>query len=171
MRRITIYVILLLIASSCELKTHKDVDAKEFNKGKEAMKIKRYTEDQIFNAAYQHGDSLLTSLRNKIDLTADNLCTFSDLKSELSSPLIINAGIRCQRAQTYHPKEAALWDAYQKITIDNDKNYQNTIQRLGDIKNYQELVAVYPIPHTTESGTTVYLLSIVLSKREVVKML
>lgn len=164
-------MLFLVLFASCELKTHKDVDVKEFKKGKEAMKIKRFTEDQIFVAAYQYGDSLLTKLRGKIDFKTANLCELVDLKDKAPSPLILKAGIRCKRNQVHHEKEAALWDAFQKIDIENQNLFQNTIQRLGNADNYTELVAVYPVPFITESDTSIYMLSIVISKREVIKTL
>ena len=171
MRNIICYFILLTLFSSCDLKTHKDVNVREFNKGKEAIKIKRFTEEQIFNAAYAYGDSLLTSLKGKLVLDSIPPCELGDLKSLVANPLVLEAGIRCQREQTRHAKEAELWDAFQQIDPENEQLFQNTIQRLGNKDKYNELVAVYPIAYKEAETTKVYMLSIVLSKREIIKTL
>lgn len=172
MKRLFFALALLSITAACNLKTHESVDVEEFKKGKEAMKIKRVTDDQIVNAAYTLGDSLSSKLQQAIQAKKQPFCDFNDLttfiQEERLQEIVSNAGIRCQEAQTTHPKEAALWQAY-LTGYQQNSELQSGIQRLGTKDNYAALAFTTPLTQQQGDSTVFSMLSIIISKSEIIK--
>ena len=172
MNRYSIIFLFLLIITSCDFKTHESVNVEEFNRGKEAFKIKRVTDDQLVNAAYTFGDSISTIILDSLgDLTSDSLCGFRDLKPLLKDKklqeLIEKATIRCMAEDNMHEKEKEVWEAYLN-GYNQQVDLQNAIQRLGTKEKYDELLFARPLSYQYEDSTKFAMLSIILAKKHVI---
>ncbi|MGB0525808.1 MAG: hypothetical protein ACPGJS_22705, partial [Flammeovirgaceae bacterium] len=138
---------------------------------KEAIKIKRVTDDQIVSSAYMLGDSISQALKDTIQAAANDLCNLPDLTTYLANDqlqeLISQASIRCHQEQITHPKEVEIWEAYQAGFIQKSP-LQAGIQRLGDKNNYKELVFTVPLTYTEGESNKLAVLSITLKKSAII---
>jgi hypothetical protein len=155
----------LLGTAGCKVETDNAINVEKVKEEINDRKIKRYTDAQIVQAAFEMGKSIADSLGE--DLLAGAVCGQS-LKERLSDTWQKQAAdavsVICTLATNWQEKEKLVWEAY-AYNQENGLPLQENIQRIDP----EFFVFTHPL--AADTTVTFRVLRIQLSSKEVIRSL
>ena len=135
MKSILIYlsVISILFASAaCSVK-QADMDVEKVKEEINSRKIRRVTDAEIVQAAYDSGKTII----EKVDLDQTSCNESINLENEL----VLSCSLVCDDAVLEDEKEKQIWSAYQY-------NFENGLEMADNIQKSGDAVLLYTLPIT-----------------------
>jgi hypothetical protein len=161
------YLPFLCLLACSPLKTDEKINAKEVNQEIKDRKIKRVVDDEVVTFAYEKGTDIAGRVQQ---LLKETPCTTENLSTQLKQDVLLAAYVRCEGNTTfYHEKEQEIWEAYQQAWgAGNEPG--SSIQRLGEKGNYKELLYAVPFYYNKDGKVKNAMLSLILSKKELIRI-
>ncbi|GAB4331116.1 MAG: hypothetical protein OHK0038_05810 [Flammeovirgaceae bacterium] len=158
---------LILIFAACNIKQSDNVNVDIVKQEISNAKIKRLTDAQIVQEAYEKGkmiaDTLMPILKKQ-----QQLCGFQDFSSlnNQQKSLILKISLECQMPSNVSDKEKQVWESY-LYGIQENIPLKDNIQKLEE----DQILYTYPFLQESAQDPTQKLavLKILLSKKEVIR--
>jgi len=151
---------------SCNLKTSDKIDAEAVNQEIKARKIKRLTDAQIVQSAFERGKDIASHLIPVLEKDTA-ICQFSNfsLVPEVKQKFISKIEMVCETKSDFKEKEKQVWEAYQ-YNFKEGLAVEENIQKIDD----KEILYSYPFFYPNDNGEDcLAMLRLLLSKREVIR--
>jgi hypothetical protein len=158
---------LIFFLNACTIKQSDNVNVDVVKEEISDAKIKRLTDAQIVQEAYEKGkvisDTLMPILKKQTQL-----CGFQDFSAlnNTQKALILKISLDCQMPNNISDKEKQVWESY-LYGIQENIPLKDNIQKLEE----DEILYTYPFLQSNVSDSTQKLavLKILLSKKEVIR--
>ena len=168
MRAKAVFPVMLWVAlavAGCQPERDPNRNVEKIKEEIRDKKIKRLTDAQIVQAAYDRGKKIGEMVREKAQLGADRCGQPVTVSLEKPYNLIAESiQLLCGPLDSFTEKEKMVWDAYQH-NANNDLPMEENIQKISD----EQLVYTYPVSFGEGNEPKWGILRIVLSKKEVIR--